>query len=139
VRYGDTGAVLLLELDGFKDVKEERGEAAGDDLLKAVADTLHRRVRSTDVLAKLGGAQFAIVLMEADADTAAVVAGELVEAVRAATQTDPQADAPEVTASVGVATFEAGSLLSAETLLVAADRALYRAKGLGAYSVVTLD
>jgi diguanylate cyclase (GGDEF)-like protein/PAS domain S-box-containing protein len=139
VRYRDTGAVLLLELDGFKDVKEERGEAAGDDLLKAVAETLHRRVRSTDVLAKLGGAQFAIVLMEADADTAAVVAGELVEAVRAATQIDPQADAPEVTASVGVATFEAGSLLSSETLLVAADRALYRAKGLGAYSVVTLD
>lgn len=138
VRYGDTGAVLLLDLNGFKDVKEEFRQAGGDELLKTVAEVLRRRVRSTDVLAKLGGAEFALVLMEANEDAAAAIAGELVEAVREATGA-PQADGVEVTASVGLATFDAGSLLSAETLLVSAHRALCRAKHLGAFTVASLD
>lgn len=130
-RYGDSGAVLLLNVDGFKQLAGELSESARDDLLRTVADALRNRVRSTDVLAKLGGAEFAVVLMEADEDAAVAVAHELVDAVR-------KADGFELPVSVGIAPFQPGTTLDADALLIEADTALYRARGLGGYVIASL-
>ena len=66
-RYGGGGAVLLLDLDHFKDVNDQFGHKAGDDLLKTVAAALRGRIRETDVLARLGGDEFGIILPQVDA------------------------------------------------------------------------
>jgi diguanylate cyclase (GGDEF)-like protein/PAS domain S-box-containing protein len=131
-RYGDSGAVLLLNLDGFKQLAGELGESARDELLRTVADALRNRLRSTDVLAKLGGAEFAVVLMEADEEAAVAVAHELVDAVR-------KAEGVEVPVSVGIAPFRPGTALDADALLIEADSALYRARGLGGYVIASRD
>lgn len=61
-RYGGSGAVIALDVDGLKMVNDERGHAAGDTLLKAIAAALARQTRASDVVGRLGGDEFAIVL-----------------------------------------------------------------------------
>ena len=121
-RYGAAGALLLLDLDGFKDVNDTHGHHAGDALLVRVADTLGVRLRETDVLARLGGDEFAVLLPMESAQAAELVARALVDVVRGL-------DA-DVTASVGVAVVAAGDV-TAEGLMIDADRAMYAAKGAG--------
>lgn len=121
-RYGAAGALLLLDLDGFKDVNDTHGHHAGDALLVRVADTLGVRLRETDVLARLGGDEFAVLLPMESAQAAELVARALVDVVRGL-------DA-DVTASVGVAVVADGDV-TAEGLMIDADRAMYAAKGAG--------
>jgi PAS domain S-box-containing protein len=78
-RYGHSGAVLLIDLDHFKDVNDAFGHKAGDDLLKGVAATLKQRVRQTDVLARVGGDEFAVLLPQTDAEQAEIVADGIVK------------------------------------------------------------
>lgn len=127
VRYGGGGAVLLLDLDHFKTVNDRFGHKAGDDLLKTVAAALRGRIRETDVLARLGGDEFGIILPQADAEQAKVVAEDIVKALRR--QTAMQADQQiPVTASVGVALFDH---LTNFEIMTAVDLAMYEAKEAG--------
>ena len=126
-RYGGGGAVLLLDLDHFKEVNDEFGHKAGDDLLKTVAAALRGRIRDTDVLARLGGDEFGIILPQVDARQAEVVAEGIVKALRRQTAILAEHQIP-VTASVGVALFD--SLTNIE-ILAAADLAMYEAKEAG--------
>jgi diguanylate cyclase (GGDEF)-like protein/PAS domain S-box-containing protein len=121
-RYGAAGALLLLDLDGFKDVNDTHGHHAGDALLVRVAVALGDRLRETDVLARLGGDEFAVLLPMESAEAAELVARALVDVVRGL-------DAG-VTASVGVAVVASGDV-TAEGLMIDADRAMYAAKGAG--------
>lgn len=121
------GAVLMVDLDHFKQVNDSLGHAAGDDLLVALGATLRERVRRRDLVARLGGDEFAVLLADADADTAARVAGDLVRAVRQHTRAYDDAR-QQVSASVGGALV--GDTGSRE-LLHAADQALYDAKRAG--------
>jgi diguanylate cyclase (GGDEF)-like protein/PAS domain S-box-containing protein len=126
-RYGGGGAVLLVDLDHFKAINDQFGHKAGDDLLKTIAGALQARIRETDVLARLGGDEFGIILPQADAGQAEVVADSIVKALRRHTAMQADQRIP-VTASVGVALFSGHTKID---VLAAADLAMYEAKEAG--------
>jgi diguanylate cyclase (GGDEF)-like protein len=82
-RYGTTAALVYLDLDDFKPVNDRYGHAAGDRVLKAVAETLQRSVRESDVVARLGGDEFGALLWNIDRSQAAAKAEQLEAAVAA--------------------------------------------------------
>jgi diguanylate cyclase (GGDEF)-like protein/PAS domain S-box-containing protein len=126
-RYETPGAVLIIDLDHFKDINDALGHKAGDDLLKGVAGLLKQRVRRADVLARLGGDEFALLLPQTTAEEAEIVADEIVKTLsrRMAVTADQSA---VVTASVGVAISDG---LRDTELLAYADLAMYEAKEAG--------
>ncbi len=136
----DAVAVLFVDLDGFKQVNDRCGHAAGDAVLCAVAARLRALLRSGDVVARLGGDEFVVVTEGLDAERARGLAERLVTAVSAPVELPLESGgrAPLVGASVGVA-LSPGARVSAERLLREADVAVYRAKALGRGCVVLHD
>ena len=126
-RYGTPGAVLLIDLDHFKDINDSLGHRAGDDLLKGVAGLLKRRARQADVLARLGGDEFALLLPQTSLDDAEIVADEIVKTLSRRMAVGAH-QSMVVTASVGVAISEG---LTDTELLAYADLAMYEAKAAG--------
>ena len=126
-RYGPTGALLLIDLDNFKDVNDSFGHKAGDDLLKGIASSLRQRARATDVLARLGGDEFGLLVTRANARDAEAVAADLVKVLgrHIAVLSDEQI---RISASIGVALFDG---LSDVEVLAYADLAMYQAKEAG--------
>jgi diguanylate cyclase (GGDEF)-like protein/PAS domain S-box-containing protein len=131
-RYGSRGAVLLLDLDGFKYINDALGHSVGDELIMRVAGIIRGTLRETDLVARLGGDEFAAILPEADAETAAIVAEKLLSAIRrqGSVTTSAQRQA-RVTTSIGVTVFDGSRGLTGEDLLVEADIAMYDAKDAG--------
>ncbi len=120
-------ALVVLDLDHFKSVNDTRGHPAGDVVLATVARALEAEVRSIDKVARLGGEEFAVLLMETEASEALIVARRLVEAVRSRPVLLVDGESLFVTVSAGVAGL-AGYGQSEVTLLTSADKALYAAK-----------
>jgi two-component system cell cycle response regulator len=121
-------AVLLLDVDRFKSVNDTHGHAAGDVVLREIAERLRTHLRSADVVARYGGEEFMVVVAGAAAEEGRLVA----ERLRAAVAQDPIAAAGrllDVTLSIGVAGGPGGT--AADALVAAADAALYRAKNAG--------
>lgn len=135
-RHGPTGALLLLDLDNFKQVNDSLGHNAGDELLVNIAGLLRRSIRATDVVARLGGDEFAVILTDADQDAARRVAELVVERIAAHAST-LDGVARRVTASVGVVTFRAASEHAADVLALA-DMTMYDAKEAGRNQVALL-
>ncbi|HZS29823.1 MAG TPA: GGDEF domain-containing protein [Gaiellaceae bacterium] len=120
-RFGHELAVVLLDLDHFKRINDTHGHAAGDRLLREVAGLLHASARQGDTVARWGGEEFVAVLPETN------LAGAVQLAERLRTEIGRiSLGAIRASASCGVATLVAGD--GTETLLAAADAALYRAK-----------
>jgi diguanylate cyclase (GGDEF)-like protein len=118
-------AVLMLDLDHFKQVNDRRGHAAGDRVLQQFADVLRAHVRTTDAVARVGGEEFCAVLVGVDRDRARAIA----ERIRAGFETAAipiGADDAIATVSIGMAT--AGSTETFTSVLNRADAALYKAK-----------
>ncbi|HYF28730.1 MAG TPA: PAS domain S-box protein [Baekduia sp.] len=124
-RYGSAGALLVLDLDGFKQVNDTFGHQAGDALVVAVADALRRRVRRTDVVGRLGGDEFAVVVPHGGMEEARRLGEGLLAVVQARTA----GSGVRVSASIGAATFDQGR--SGGEVLAVADLAMYRAKAAG--------
>jgi diguanylate cyclase (GGDEF)-like protein/PAS domain S-box-containing protein len=138
-RYRHRGAVLVLDLDGFKHVNDTLGHPVGDELIARLAGTLRDELRESDVIARLGGDEFGVILPEASEAEAAAVASKLLRAVeRDGVVADSKGHA-RVTASVGLATFDGADGLSAEELLVEADIAMYDAKEAGRNRAATAE
>jgi diguanylate cyclase (GGDEF)-like protein len=132
-----TGALLMLDLDHFKEVNDTHGHPAGDRLIEEVAEVLRRRARAGDIVARLGGDEFAVVLPRSTPAEAQAVAEALVEAIR---HHDPALDGVDpVTASVGVAMFGVDPRMSYTTLVSEADTAMYAAKDGGRDGVRVFD
>lgn len=133
-RKGDPLAILFLDLDGFKTVNDRYGHALGDALLKVVSTRLSTELRQADVLARLSGDEFAVLLPGTGAPGALEVAEKLSN--RAAMPwTSDEGVVVAVSASIGLALYpEDGTALSA--LLDAADSAMYEAKARGKGRVV---
>jgi diguanylate cyclase (GGDEF)-like protein len=134
-RFGTSLALLLFDLDNFKQINDRCGHQTGDEVLRAVAAMLRARVRETDLPARFGGEEFAVVLAGTDLDGARAVAEKLRHDLSQEVLV-PLPDWP-VTASFGVAVLHPGE--SAELLIGAADRALYRAKAEGRNRVCAAD
>lgn len=127
-RYSVRCAVLYVDLDGFKQVNDTMGHAAGDRVLQGVARRLGDAVRTSDTVARLGGDEFAVLLPNCAPQDAMAMAARIVASV-AEPFTLPEGEA-QVSASIGVATFpEDGP--DARLLLAAADSAMYCAKKSG--------
>jgi diguanylate cyclase (GGDEF)-like protein len=120
--------VLLIDLDGFKQVNDSRGHLVGDEVLVATAELLVRVCRAGDVVGRLGGDEFAVVLPACRPDVAETVAGRLLAAAAKDKGLRPDGCEP-VGLSIGLGWREAP--VSAEELLEAADEAMYRAKRSG--------
>ena len=132
-RRGRQGALLLLDLDNFKAVNDTAGHPTGDRLLIALAKLLTNIVRESDLLARLGGDELAVLLDNASADEALALAERLRQAVDEFRYPwGAEVFAP--TTSIGVAVID-GNLDSAE-ILALADAALYAAKDQGGNRVV---
>ncbi|HEY4278227.1 MAG TPA: EAL domain-containing protein [Conexibacter sp.] len=130
-RYGVEGAVLVIDVDRFKQVNDTFGHTTGDRVITSVAHVLRRRLRTTDTLARMGGDEFAVLLPKADRREAEIVARRLVESVRAQADPGDAAHAGAVTISVGVTVLDERAELTAEASLVDADLAMYDAKDSG--------
>jgi diguanylate cyclase (GGDEF)-like protein/PAS domain S-box-containing protein len=129
-RYESGGALLILDLDCFKLVNDSRGHSAGDALLVAVGRAIDGRLRTSDIVGRLGGDEFGIVLPHADRAQALATA-ESLRAIVAAT-VDAHAAGTVVTTSVGVAPFGTGEPSGGvERLVSNADAAMYSAKQSG--------
>jgi diguanylate cyclase (GGDEF)-like protein len=129
-RYRRPLALVMVDLDHFKRLNDAHGHAAGDVVLRAVAQRLAESVREVDVLGRFGGEEFLLVLPETDADAAATVAEKLRRAVAGTPVRLPDGHEVTVTLSAGVAGGP-GEILRPDTLLRDADAALYSAKALG--------
>jgi diguanylate cyclase (GGDEF)-like protein len=136
-REGTTGAVLMLDLDHFKQVNDTHGHPAGDQLIREVADVLRERSRESDVLARLGGDEFAIVLPRCDLAEAHVVGEAIAAAIRAHQPTEEGVE--PLTASVGVAMFGDHPRTSIASVISEADTAMYAAKDDGRDGVRVFD
>jgi diguanylate cyclase (GGDEF)-like protein/PAS domain S-box-containing protein len=129
-RYGPSGALVMLDLDHFKEVNDTLGHLTGDELIVSIGEVLKRTVRATDIVARLCGDEFAIILPHALRADAQAVADKIVRAVRNQV-TVLSGDHPRVvTASAGLAMFDDPGL-SGEGVLLNADLALYDAKNAG--------
>ena len=136
-RAQTSGAVLSVDLDGFKAINDSAGHAAGDAVLREVARTLSRNLRETDIVARLGGDEFAILLPNTGPEPARKTAEHLLEALHSATVlVDGTPLRP--TASVGVALFDDESGRP-EELIVDADLAMYAAKSQGRDQIVAFS
>ncbi|HEX8754372.1 MAG TPA: diguanylate cyclase, partial [Solirubrobacterales bacterium] len=125
-RDNTTGALLMIDLDHFKQVNDTHGHQAGDRLIEEVAGVLRHRTRESDVLARLGGDEFAVVLPNCSRGEAQVVAEAIVEEIRG--HRPGEDGLGPITASIGVATFGDDPRLSFSTLVSEADTAMYAAK-----------
>ncbi|MGH9179873.1 MAG: EAL domain-containing protein, partial [Acidimicrobiales bacterium] len=127
-------AVLMVDLDGFKQVNDSLGHDAGDRLLSEVARRLQDCVRVGDTVARMGGDEFAVLLERADLEGPAVVAQRIVYRLRAPVEIDGRAIVTQ--GSVGVAVGSPSTLTAGE-LLRNADLAMYvaKSKGKGVYEV----
>lgn len=136
-RSGVGFSLLLMDIDFFKQVNDTYGHAAGDAVLRILADTLRSTLRVVDVAARMGGEEFAILLPETQENEAHRVAERLRQAIAAA-EAHVGVHTIRVTISIGVAALSANTP-DPDTLLHAADEALYAAKARGRDQVVLAD
>ena len=119
-------SLIMLDADNFKQINDDAGHDTGDNALRMIADNLRAELRAVDSAARFGGDEFAVILPQADLQGAMIVAERLRRRIA-------ETEIPGfgfMTASFGIATFPTHAS-SRDTLVVAADRALYRSKTSG--------
>jgi diguanylate cyclase (GGDEF)-like protein len=134
-RYKHPICLVLLDVDHFKQVNDQEGHSAGDEVLKSVAQIIASSIREVDLCARYGGDEFVLLLPHTPGENATTVANRVREKLARARPTWAGA-AANVSLSVGIASNEDASLATPDDLVEAADRALYEAKQAGRDRVV---
>ncbi|ENZ83164.1 MULTISPECIES: GGDEF domain-containing protein [Caulobacter] len=124
-RYGSPASVVFFDLDNFKSVNDRFGHAAGDEALRAVAKRLQANVRESDLVGRMGGDEFAVLLAQADKETAVSKAQSLADAIRDQPVQFGEWSAP-LHVSWGVREIEPGA--DPEVALTEADAAMFLKK-----------
>jgi two-component system cell cycle response regulator len=133
-RHGYPMSLLLLDVDHFKAVNDERGHAMGDQVLVSLGQLLSTHLRKTDIVGRWGGEEFVVVLSGADEDGAFIAAENLRKAVEDMMLYDEKGQRVSIRISVGIACLEVND--TQEILIDRADRAMYQAKAAGRNRVV---
>lgn len=134
-RYGEKLCVLLLDIDHFKQINDKYGHMAGDGALRKVAALLKRRLRDADVAGRYGGDEFLIILPHTEMPSAIHPAERIRKAIEALHMKDTNGNAYRMTASLGVAAYEAGD--NRTSIIHRVDNRLYEAKRSGRNRVQT--
>ncbi len=129
-RYGRPVAIVLVDLDHFKRINDAHGHAAGDEVLRAVADVLSARIRAVDAVGRYGGEEFMLVLPETSVEDAVALAEKLRRVVATTSVDVGDGNRVELTLSAGVA-GATGGRHQLDSIIGDADVALYAAKSLG--------
>ncbi len=124
-RFGHPLSLLLLDLDHFKQVNDQHGHSAGDEVLKRFSDTIHAQLRGSDIFGRWGGEEFLVIAPHLTLQDAAKMA----EKLRLAIENTTFDGGIHLTTSIGVSEYQNGEPVTA--LLDRADRALYVAKAAG--------
>ncbi|MBN2795724.1 MAG: diguanylate cyclase [Clostridia bacterium] len=132
-RYFSDFCLIILDVDDFKNINDRYGHNKGDDVLKGVAELLKSHVRASDVVARWGGDEFVIMIVESDLENSKKIAEKIRKAIESYYQ-----DSLQITISMGIAKVDIG-LDDARALLQKADQALYDAKRKGRNCVITFD
>ena len=130
-RHGEPLAFAMIDLDSFKPVNDQFGHVIGDKVLRAVGGAIAKSVRASDVPARYGGDEFAVILPQTPAEGAMRVCDRLLRAISEVTLQDGNGKLVKVTASLGLAYYPADDVETAEDLVHSADGALYGAKRSG--------
>ena len=133
-RYGHPFSLLMIDIDSFKDLNDSFGHDAGDDAIRRLSKVLREGTRGIDLAARIGGEEFAVLLVE----TSKVGGFEVAERLRAAIKVLEIPTARQITASFGVAECPTDAHTAAD-VLKAADVALYEAKRNGRDRVVVME
>jgi diguanylate cyclase (GGDEF)-like protein len=120
---------MIIDIDGLKEVNDRLGHQPGDNLIRRIADILRERVRTTDIVARLSGDEFAVLMPQTDTAGAMQLGEDLRAEVAEGFPVDSEIGS--ATISVGIKMFGGKPGANAEAVLVDADRAMYRAKGAG--------
>jgi diguanylate cyclase (GGDEF)-like protein len=123
--HGSVGCVAVLDIDNFKYINDRFGHSVGDAVLRDFATTLQQHVRRTDVLGRVGGEEFVLILPNTTAEDAEVIVGRMLEAVRLSRPL-PEQTSFRYTFSAGISFAERGT--KADEIYRRADLALYAAK-----------
>jgi diguanylate cyclase (GGDEF)-like protein len=128
-RYKSMMTVAILDIDWFKEINDQFGHAAGDEVIKGIADNCRETIRGTDILGRIGGEEFAMILIETDLEDSFAVAERLRKRIESHVfKFDGQTT--RCTVSIGISAIfpEKDDL---ETIMKRADAALYEAKQSG--------
>jgi diguanylate cyclase (GGDEF)-like protein len=134
-RFNHPVSVVLMDLDGFKAVNDELGHAVGDETLREVAQILVKHSRGINVVARYGGDEFVVLLVETSRAGARLYA----DRIRQVVSTFPFSHGRSITASFGIASLPDDEVSTSEDLVRAADEALYTAKRAGKNQVATTN
>jgi diguanylate cyclase (GGDEF)-like protein len=137
-RYAGAFSILMLDLDGFKEINDHHGHLAGDRYLRALGAAIRTRMRGADLACRYGGDEFCILLPETDLAGARPIAERLRLAL-ARLVVDVEDASLRTTVSIGIASYPEHDTGELKGLLLRADQALYQAKRAGRDRVVPFD
>ncbi len=138
LRYGSTVSLLMLDLDHFKVVNDTYGHEIGNDVLQAVARTIEGLVRSSDVVSRYGGEEFAVICPETELGRATELAERIRQAIADRVRV-PREPALKATVTIGVASSALAGVSTESDLINLADHALYVGKRRGRNQVMRCD